>query len=204
MNGAWLAGVSGFALAMAATPGPNNTMVAASGANHGFRRTLPLICGVALGVAVIILAVEAAGSAFLADPHIRLFLKSTGLVYLLWLAWRIGRAPVGRAGEKRGGSEARPLGWMQGVVLQFINPKLWAMVAGAVAAYGGAAEHEEPLGLAAAFALIFGAATFVSTVVWTLLGARAARFIKTERAMLLFNRTMACLLLIFLLPVLAG
>ena len=38
-----------FALTAAVTPGPNNIMLAASGANYGFRRTLPHIIGICVG-----------------------------------------------------------------------------------------------------------------------------------------------------------
>ena len=54
MDWAWIMAASGFAFAMAGTPGPNNTMVTASGANYGFRRTLPVAIGMSIGVAVII------------------------------------------------------------------------------------------------------------------------------------------------------
>jgi hypothetical protein len=39
------------------TPGPNNAMLMASGLNFGFRRGLPHLWGVALGFAVMVLAV---------------------------------------------------------------------------------------------------------------------------------------------------
>ena len=39
-----------FSAVMFFTPGPNNVLLLASGLNFGFRRTLPLITGVTLGV----------------------------------------------------------------------------------------------------------------------------------------------------------
>ena len=41
-----------LAASSAFTPGPNNALVAASGVNFGYRRTLPHIFGIALGFAV--------------------------------------------------------------------------------------------------------------------------------------------------------
>jgi threonine/homoserine/homoserine lactone efflux protein len=202
MNLGWLVAVSGFALVMAGTPGPNNTMVTASGAKYGFRRTLPFMAGIALGVAIIILAAETAGAAFLADPRIHPVLKWAGLAYLLRLAWRIGGAPasIEEHGRK---AEGKPFTVVQGALLQLVNPKLWAMVAGAVLTYGGAAADENPATTAMAFGLVFGSATFAGTALWALIGARTARVIRTERALRLFNRVMAGLLLVSLIPVLA-
>lgn len=201
MDPGWLAAVSGFALVMAGTPGPNNTMVTASGANHGFRRTLPLMSGIALGVAAIILAAAAAGSAVVADPRAHGVLKWAGLAYLTWLAWKIGSArptvPAAEGGRTPGG---RPLTMAQGASFQLVNPKLWAMVAGAVATYGGTAGNASPLAVAVAFAAIFGSFTFASTAAWTLVGVGVGRVIRTPRTMRLFNWTMAGLLVASLVP----
>ena len=38
-----------FAFVSSATPGPNNVMLLASGANFGFRRTLPHMLGISIG-----------------------------------------------------------------------------------------------------------------------------------------------------------
>ena len=38
-----------FAFATSVTPGPNNLMLMASGANYGFRRTVPHMLGISIG-----------------------------------------------------------------------------------------------------------------------------------------------------------
>lgn len=42
-----LPALAAFAFVTSVTPGPNNLMLMASGANFGLRRTLPLMLGVA-------------------------------------------------------------------------------------------------------------------------------------------------------------
>jgi len=54
---AWFASAAGFALAMSATPGPNNALAAASAANFGLRRSLPQVLGVSIGFPVMLLLV---------------------------------------------------------------------------------------------------------------------------------------------------
>jgi threonine/homoserine/homoserine lactone efflux protein len=206
MDGAWIAAVCGFALAMASTPGPNNTILTASGANYGFRRTIPHLIGVALGVAAIFLAVGALGSALLSDPRVRGPLKWAGLAYLLWLAWRIASAEptlTTSNGRRRDDARGRPFTLPQGALFQLVNPKLWTMVAGAVATYGSTAGAESALAIAAAFGVIFGVATFAGTALWTLLGVWVGRIIRTERALRVFNWSMAALLVASLIPVMA-
>ena len=198
MDWAWFLAATGFAFAMAGTPGPNNTMVTASGAIYGFRRTLPAALGMGVGVSVIIFVVAAVGVSFVSQPRVHLALKWLGVAYLLWLAWRIATAkPKAIDGET---GRQRPFSFLEGALLQLVNPKLWVMVAGAVVAYGGGAGAD--LSVPMAFAGIFGGATLISTVAWTLLGVGASRFIREERSLKRFNWAMALLLVLSLAPVL--
>lgn len=196
MDWAWVLAATGFAFAMAGTPGPNNTMVTASGANYGFRRTLPVATGMGIGVAVIIFTVAAAGGSLVAEPRVHLVLKWLGVAYLLWLAWRIANAaPAGVTAEN---SRQRPFTFVEGALLQLVNPKLWVMVAGAVVTYGSGGGD---LSVPTAFAAIFGGATIASTVAWTWVGVGASRFIRSERSLKRFNQAMALLLVLSLVPV---
>jgi threonine/homoserine/homoserine lactone efflux protein len=197
MDWAWILATTGFAFAMAGTPGPNNAMVTALGANHGFRRTLPAAIGMGAGVAVIIFAVAAAGGPIVTEPRVHMVLKWAGVAYLLWLSWRIATAPVGMTKE---GCRRRPFTFVEGALLQLVNPKLWVMVAGAVVTYGGGVAGD--FVVPAAFAVIFGGATLVSALAWTGVGVGAGRFLANERSLRLFNRVMALLLVLSLLPAL--
>lgn len=202
MDNGWFAGLIGFAFAMAATPGPNNTLATASGATYGMARTLPLMSGIAIGVAAIMLVVAAFGASMIADPRVAAALKWIGIGYLLWLAWKIASAepeptPAGRS--KPGG--AAPLSFTQGALLQFVNPKLWAMVSGAVVTYGQAGGPTGYLSLAILFAFIFGTMTFVSTIAWAALGASIGRLLASPRSTRAFNVAMAALLIASLIPI---
>ena len=46
-----------FGAVMAFTPGPNNIMVLSSGLTYGFRRSLPHIVGIAIGVSFMVASV---------------------------------------------------------------------------------------------------------------------------------------------------
>lgn len=89
----WYVTLFGFAVLTCGTPGPNNLMLTASGANFGVRRTLPHLLGVGLGQPVLQL-VLALGLYPLFErwPLLRLGLQIFGSLYLLWLAWRIAVA----------------------------------------------------------------------------------------------------------------
>ena len=91
-----------FALAAAITPGPNNIMVAASGANFGYRGTMGHMLGIVVGFGAMILAVGLGlGQVFNAVPQLHYILRVLGTAYLVYLAWRIATAgrPQGQAME---------------------------------------------------------------------------------------------------------
>ena len=97
MDSAAIASLMIFSLSAAFTPGPNNVMLTSSGATFGFRRTLPQILGIAAGFAGLAVA-GGFGLAGLmkAVPQLHLALKFFGIVFLLYLAWKIGTAPPRR------------------------------------------------------------------------------------------------------------
>ena len=119
-----------YAFVTSITPGPNNTMLLASGANFGFGPTVPNILGISLGFAAMVLAVGlGAGALFVAFPLAHDILRYGGALYLMVLAWRLARS--GGAGTAETG--ARPLTFLEAAAFQWINPKAWIMAVGAVA-----------------------------------------------------------------------
>lgn len=202
MDSAWLLGLSGFAFAMAGTPGPNNTMATASGIAYGMARTMAFLGGVTFGVAAITLAVAAFGASVISNPTAATTLKWAGLAYLLWLAWKIASAdPASLDVPGEQAPKTRLLGFIQGALVQFINPKLWVMVSGAVVAYGHSGAPGTTLTLAVIFASVLGGMTFVCTLAWAGLGAAIGQRLKSPRSMRAFNISMAVMLVLSLVPI---
>ena len=82
-----------FAFVATFTPGPNNVMLAASGANFGFRASLPHILGVFAGFMTLVVAAGfGLASLFAALPALYDILKITSILFLLYLAWKIANA----------------------------------------------------------------------------------------------------------------
>ncbi len=191
-NPAWLASAAGFALAMSATPGPNNTMIAASAANFGLRRSLPHMLGVTIGFPLM-LALVALGAAELlaASPGLQAGLRWVGGAWMLWLAWKIATAEPAIPGAAPHG---KPLTLAQAALFQWVNPKAWVIAGGATATFGNSPW----------LAAIFLAASFASQLAWAMLGLGTARLLRTPAAMRWFNRAMGGLLALSLVPMLLG
>jgi threonine/homoserine/homoserine lactone efflux protein len=108
---------------MSITPGPNNVMLTASGANFGFRRTVPHLLGISAGCAVQMVAVCAGlGALFHKWPVLQTVLQWAGAGYLLYLAWKL----LGSS-EVRAGHAAQPVSFFHAAAFQFVNPKAWVM-----------------------------------------------------------------------------
>ncbi len=188
----------GFALAMSITPGPNNTMLLASGVNFGFRRTVPHMLGITVGcISMLLLVGLGLGGLFAAYPTVYRTLRYAGAAYLLVLAWRIARSGPPRSG----GLAGRPMPAWQAVAFQYVNPKAWMMAVGAVTTYA------PPEGFArniTIVALVFAVVNFTAITFWTGFGAVLRGWLDRPARVRAFNVAMALLLVLSLYPLLEG
>ncbi|MFG1174870.1 LysE family translocator [Erwiniaceae bacterium CAU 1747] len=189
----------GFLWVAAITPGPNNMLLTASGANFGFWRSLALLVGIMLGMQIMLLMVAfGIGGLILLYPSLHLFMKIAGSVYLLWLAWKIGTAKYEKLEISEG--PATPMPFWQGGLLQLINPKAWLMVLGAVASFS--LTGKAYLGSVVAIGIALAVVNLASGVIWLGFGTLIGRILRSRRAWTIFNvfmglLTAACVLLIW-------
>lgn len=184
-----------FALVTSVTPGPNNLMLMASGANFGFRRTVPHMLGVGLGFVLMtfLVGVGLAGL-FQTYPLAVTALEVVSVVYMLWLAWKIAHAAAPKD-RQAGGT---PMTFLQAAAFQWVNPKAWAMALTAITVHA----PDRSLWAVALVAVIFGAINLPSVSLWTLIGQQLRRVLTNTRRLMIFNWTMAGLLVLSLAPVL--
>lgn len=185
-----------FASISTLSPGGATTLATASGMQFGYVKSLPLILGIAVGLSTLV-ASSATGLAalLLAVPEFSLAIKAIGSIYLLWLAFKIGRAGAPQAGA---GSASSPIGFFGGLALLVINPKAWAMAFGASASFS--AISSSPLVLALTMAMVFAACCIMSLSLWSLGGALLARTLKTAFQWRVLNIILALLLVLSIVP----
>ncbi|MEO3414560.1 LysE family translocator [Roseovarius sp. CAU 1744] len=190
-----LSALVAFAFVTVITPGPNNLMLMASGANFGFRRTLPHMLGIGIGFPAMILLVGI-GIMGLFDlwPVSYTILKVFSVAYLLYLAWKIANA----APPKNAQAEGKPLTFVQSAAFQWVNPKAWSMALSAITLYASSRDLPAVVWVAGVYVCM----SCLSTTGWTVLGQQMRRILKSPARLRVFNWAMAVLLVATLIPVL--
>ncbi len=189
----------GFAFASSITPGPNNVMLMASGANYGLRRTVPHMLGISVGHAFMVFMVGVVLlGVFLTYPALNIVLKVVSAAYMLWLAWKIANAVPPEAKAVTG----KPFTFLQAAAFQWVNPKAWFMAITAISAY---APQDRGLAVGSLMvAGIFAATNLPAVTVWAWIGVQVRRWLGTARRLRVFNITMAVLLVASLWPMLVA
>ncbi|MBB5502968.1 LysE family translocator [Paraburkholderia sp. MM5384-R2] len=184
-----------FVAVATVTPGGATTLAAASGARFGFVRSIPLMLGIAMGLALLAaLAALGLGGLLLTLPSLQTAVRTLGSAYLLWLAWRIARSGPPNASN----GPVRPVSLVNGFLLLWLNPKGWAMTVGAAASFALLANS--PNRLAMLLGAAFGVTACASLALWCALGVLFARLFRTPRHWRILNLAMGVLLAASLIP----
>ena len=194
MTLATLVSFSMFALMAAITPGPNNIMLAASGANYGFRRTLPHIIGICFGFGCLVIAGGLGVGRFLETfPQFFSTLKVLALLFLLYLVWKVGTASSPKLSP-----DGKPMRFHTAALFQWVNPKGVTVVISAIAAYlETASSIWQALPV---MVIVFVLVTIISACLWAFIGSAISDFLSNRHYRIAFNVTMAIALFLSMLP----
>jgi threonine/homoserine/homoserine lactone efflux protein len=185
-----------FAFVSSATPGPNNTMLLASGVNFGWVRTIPHMLGVSLGFSAMVLVIGLGlGEVFERVPMLYTVLRYAGGAYMLYLAWKIlNSGPVGNAAQA-----GRPMSFIAAAAFQWVNPKAWVMALGAITTFLPANHSMWQLVLLCVVMCIIN---LPSSGSWAVFGSAMRRFLQEPRFLRIFNAAAALALVLSLYPLL--
>ncbi len=177
------------------SPGPNVILLTASGARFGFRRTMPHLLGVVIGVGITSgLTGLGIGAILLKWPILEWSLKLASAAWMVWMAvglW-ISRPDSTDANQ-------RPFTVIEAVLFQWVNPKVWAVALAAASAYASdLPPHLEAMRLATAFSGL----NFFVCLFWSIAGALLSYLLMNPVAWKVFSRVMALALVAFAILVL--
>ena len=175
------------------TPGPNTTLSTALAANLGLRHALRFVVAVPVGWGLLVCVCAAGvGSLVMAWPVLRLAIQSVGVGYLLWLAYKLANTRHLASADSAG----LQVGFIQGVLLQFLNIKAWMLALTVVASWmAGRDDALQRFAVILPLMLAFGLA---SNLTYALVGSLLRDWLSgpdhSHQRLRFFNRSMAAIL----------
>lgn len=171
------------AYTMWATPGPNNMMLVYSGANFGFRRTLPHLLGIISGTCLLnMLAVLGLKPLIDKWPELMLLLKISGSIWLVLIGWKMANASNTQADR----DQSKPMRFIAAALFQFANPKAITATLALVSLILVAIEANA--NLLWIIILIIPPLSLASIIPWLLAGRAIRRFLSTDLRWKIFTR----------------
>lgn len=175
-----------YAVITAATPGPNNLMSMANAGKLGFKKALPFNFGIWVGFTVVmILCTFFCGLLNEFLPVIKIPMLILGTLYMLYLAWETFKS------DPLNEEKSEKSGLLSGLLLQFINPKIYIYCIVSMEAYI-LPHYAESFATLLFFALLLAFIGFAFTLAWSAFGSgfkflfsKYAKVTNTVMAMLL-------------------
>jgi threonine/homoserine/homoserine lactone efflux protein len=178
-----------YCFVMSVTPGPNNVMLATTGANFGYRGALPVILGIQVGIFVqTMLMCVGLGSVFIAYPMTQQLLRIAGALYLVLLAWKLAAASVTGTGAPKAVTFA------QAVLFQALNPKSWLKAVTMASVF--MPSQGNMLASALLLSVIGTVVGMPCNTLWALFGVSIRNVLKAPRNQRIFNLVMGSILVV--------
>jgi threonine/homoserine/homoserine lactone efflux protein len=154
------------------TPGPNNLMSMYNAGTYGFKKSLFFNVGIFLGFTVVMALCSVFSLALYRYlPSIHPIMSVIGAIYILYLAWKIGRGKGSEAQGERNTTSSLS----SGLFLQFVNPKV--ILYGVTLFATFILPYSKELPVLLAFAVLLAFIAFVSTCCWALFGSLFKEFL---------------------------
>ncbi|MFN8459845.1 MAG: LysE family transporter [Anaerolineae bacterium] len=163
------------------TPGPSNISSAATGVLYGYKNTLNYQGGLAVGVFLVMLCSGWISTTLLSlFPALEPTLRYIGAGYILYLAGGMLKASYHFTDK-----EVKPLGFLHGLALQLLNPKLFIYAFTVFTAFlAPLTAHGLLVALAA---LLLAAISFGATSVWAWGGTAIRAYLYQPRLTVTIN-----------------
>ena len=152
------------------TPGANNLLSMSNAARFGFRRSVRFNFGITAGfLAVMSICTLFSATLYTFLPKVKPVMQILGAMYMLWLAWKVWKSTADL--EVESGREAS---FFSGMILQFMNPKIYIYAVTAMSLYVLPVYHSAAAlaGFTAVLTVIGASGTYI----WALFGSAFCRF----------------------------
>lgn len=152
------------------TPGANNLLSMSNAARLGFRKSVFFNFGITMGFLIVMTVCTLFSSTlYSALPKVKFYMQLLGAAYMLYLAWKVWKTSSDLEVESRKESS-----FLSGMVLQFMNPKIYIYAITAMSLYILPLYHSVVALIV--FVLILTIIGASGSYVWALFGSAFCRF----------------------------
>ena len=152
------------------TPGANNLLSMSNAARLGFRKSVSFHFGITMGFLIVMTVCTLFSSTlYSALPKVKFYMQLLGAAYMLYLAWKVWKTSSDLEVESRKESS-----FLSGMVLQFMNPKIYIYAITAMSLYILPLYHSVVALIV--FVLILTIIGASGSYVWALFGSAFCRF----------------------------
>ena len=177
-----LIAMSLFSLSMSITPGPVNVLTLSAGVNHGLTSSMPFVIGASLGFTVLLIFVGLGVSPFVDEASRALHWMSVfGCCFIGYLGYKVFVSVP----ELEVNEGFKPT-FLQGAILQWLNPKAWLACLSGVSAFNVAGSYST----LTIFAGVYFVICFCSISCWAFAGSKIRDKASTTPFLVWLNRCM--------------
>lgn len=178
-----------FAFVAGITPGPNNTLLLHSGARYGYRRTLPHILGICVGMSMLFLSLGMGlGDVNAKSPWLEPILYALATLLIAYMATRMALIPFP---DHTLAKSTQPWGFDKALLFQWVNPKIWMMAMGVFGAHAGTGGG---WGNVLAITSVFSGMCLATMSFWALGGLKLSKWLESPRSFRVFHQSLALFL----------
>ena len=177
-----------YSLAMSISPGPVNMVIVSSGASYGVRKTFSFVSGATIGFTLLLLFI---GLGFYKIinlyPFFLKYLAGAGSLFIIYMGYLIATSKPELNIE-----EQRQPTFIQGFLMQWLNPKAWIACVAGVSIFSNPDENITFFTFSAIYFLV----CYLSLFSWSILGDKVTIFLNSEFRLNIFNKLMGGLLIV--------
>jgi threonine/homoserine/homoserine lactone efflux protein len=167
-------------IALALLPGPMVTLVIANGLRHGTRAALTNIAGAQLGLGIVIGVVAVGLTSLMATMGYWFdWVRFAGAAYLVWLGFRLIRAPAEAVTADAPPPPPRGGFFLQGLLVLLSNPKVLVFFGAFIPQFVDM--EKDHVSQVALLGITFMATAGITDAIYALLAGRARRFFSARR-----------------------
>lgn len=159
-----------YCFVTAYTPGANNLLSMSNAARLGFRKSFRFNLGITMGFLIVMSVCTIFSSTLYSVlPKVKIFMQILGAAYMLYLAWKVWKSSSDF--EVESGKESS---FLAGMVLQFMNPKIYIYAITAMSLYILPVFHSVVALIG--FTLVLTVIGASGSYVWALFGSAFCKF----------------------------